>query len=840
MRKITLLAGVILITVTGYSQVKEKEITSKNLRGEAEFINFSETKINSDDKSVSDFLVKQFDSKKSGTAKNASKNAKTEFRVKPENNRLENNLESKKYQQFYNGIKVEFGVQNVVAENGTLKTSNGRYVDVSTVPTTAKLSEKEALAFALRNVGAKSYMWESKENEDFIKKEQGNKEASFYPKGELVIIQKDLYDENSAAILAYKFDVYALAPMSREYVYVDANTGEVVLKDAIIKHIQGIGSTRYSGQRTIETQQSGSVYRLRDYARGNGIETYNMNNAGNYATATDFTDNDNNWSAAEFNNGNKDNAALDAHWGAEKTYDYFLVKHGRNSYNGNGATLRNYVNANLAAINPNYTSNANAFWDGQRMTYGIGSSYYDPFTSVDIVGHEIAHAVCSSTAGLTYAKDSGAINEALSDIWGAMIEYYADPAKQTYLLGEETTYWGGALRSMSNPKSYGQPDTYLGSNWYDQFACPPAANNDYCGVHTNSGVMNFWFYILAEGKAGTNDNGAGYNVFGIGKENAARIVYRAETVYFTSSTNYFQAREWTIQAAKDLFGANSTEAITACQAWAAVGVGSANCGTIPSKVLGAENICATSNYQYTAANPDNVPLTWSVSPNLQIISASNTAVIVSAINAAVNGTASITMNVNGLISTKEIWIGAPNTYYPAERVEFCNFVYRAQDYPGTTQGATYSWQYVSGTGNASASNFYSSGGYVQFTACPPFYIRMKLTSTNACGTTEEFVDQWLNNDDEEINISAPTSNKYFIYPNPAKDLVHIDLIDQNNQPANNGSISGELFDLTGQSKSKVQINDNKATFSVSGLNKGVYVLRINVNNQVESHQIIVE
>lgn len=836
MKKITLMTGMLLLTFSTYSQVKEKEITTKSLKGKAELINFSETKIDSDDKSVNDFLVKQFDSQKSSSSKNTGK-AKTEFRVKQENNIKEGKLESKKYQQFYNGIKVEFGIQNVVAENGKLKTSNGRYVDVNNVKTTAKLSENEALGFAVRDVNAEKYMWESKENEDFIKKEQGNTEATFYPKGELVIVEKDLYDEKSVSVLAYKFDIYASKPVSRDYVYVDANTGAIIMKDAIIKHVQGTGSTRYSGQRTIETQWSGSQYRLRDYSRGNGVETVNMNRSSNYFTATDFIDNDNNWTAAEHDNVNKDNVALDAHWGAEKTYDYFLTKHNRNSYNGSGAVLRNYVHANLIAMD--FDSNANAFWDGQRMTYGDGNNIYSPLTSIDIVGHEIGHAVCSSTANLKYEKESGAINEALSDIWGAMIEYYADPTKQTYLLGEEVKLWG-SMRSMSNPKSEMQPDTYGGFYYLDTNNCSPSKENDKCYVHTNSGVMNYWFYILAEGKAGTNDKGYSYNFFGIGKDNAARIVYRAETVYFTSTTNYLQAREWTIQAAKDLFGINSAEALTVCQAWTAVGVGSTNCGAIPSKFTGPDTICASANYQYVYANPENAAVVWSVSSNLQIISSSNIEITVRAIDATVNGTATITMNINGLISTKEIWVGQPYSYYTADRVEFCNFNYMAKDYPGTTQGATFSWQFVSGTGNASANNFYSSGPFAQFTACPPFSIRIKLTSTNACGTTEQFADLSLNNDDEEINITAPTSNKYFVYPNPAKDIVNIKLIEQNNQPANNVKIVAELFDLTGQSRAQVEINDNNASFSVRDLEKGVYVLRININNQVESHQIIIE
>lgn len=285
-----------------------------------------------------------------------------------------------------------------------------------------------------------------------------------------------------------------------------------------------------------------------------------MNNSTNYASATDFLDNNNNWTNTEYNNSNKDNAILDAHWGAEMTYDYFLQNHNRDSYDNNGAVIKSYVH---------YSNNyENAFWDGQRMTYGDGNTTFDALTSIDVVAHEIGHGVCSNTANLVYQNESGAINEGLSDIWGAMVEFNAAPEKDTYLIGEEIILTGTSLRSMVNPNSgfRAQPDTYQGSFWHTD-------SSDNGGVHTNSGVMNFWFYLLAEGGSGINDNGDIYDVDGINKVKAARIVYRAESVYFTSTTNYHQARNLTIQATDDLFGENSDESFNVANAWYAVGIG---------------------------------------------------------------------------------------------------------------------------------------------------------------------------------------------------------------------------------------------------------------------------
>ena len=215
--------------------------------------------------------------------------------------------------------------------------------------------------------------------------------------------------------MAYKFNIYAQKPLSRDFIYVDANTGNIIHQNAIIKHhnfdpkhaeknhgellyginanATGTAASRYSGTISITTDSYNGSYRLRETTRGSGIQTYNMKTGTNYTTAVDFTDVDNNWTAAEFNNTAKDNAALDAHWGAANTYDYFKNVHARNSYDGNGAVLKSYVH-----FDKNYD---NAYWNGSVMTYGDGSgTYFDALTSLDVSAHEIGHAVTEKTANL--------------------------------------------------------------------------------------------------------------------------------------------------------------------------------------------------------------------------------------------------------------------------------------------------------------------------------------------------------------------------------------------------------------------------------------------------------
>ena len=123
----------------------------------------------------------------------------------------------------------------------------------------------------------------------------------------------------------------------------------------------------------------------------------------NYAAAVDFTDADNTWNNV---NANKDQYATDGHWGTEKTYDYYLTKHNRNSVDNAGFALNSYVHTNLVAFG--YANNINAFWDGTRMTYGdggvSGTTTYTPLTALDVCGHEITHGVTERTSNLVLFK----------------------------------------------------------------------------------------------------------------------------------------------------------------------------------------------------------------------------------------------------------------------------------------------------------------------------------------------------------------------------------------------------------------------------------------------------
>lgn len=492
-------------------------------------------------------------------------------------------FETHRFQQTINDIPVEYGMMAVQTRDGKIVGQSGSWIlkTPKIAEKKANISEDVALQSALSFVGADSYKWQNKDEEDFVKRETNNADASFAPKGELVYYSDPSDEKLKDLKLAYKFDIYSEKPLSRQYVFVDAKNGNVLGTDAIIHEVNtpGTATTVYSGSRNITTDSYNGSYRLRETGRnaGTAVETYNAKKSTSLSGAVDFTDTDNVWNNV---NTNKDEYATDAHWGAEMTLDYYYTKYGRKSIDNNNFAIKSYVH---------YGNNVfNAYWDGSRMLYGDGSPTTNggkPLTAIDVCGHEITHGLTTKTANLVYQREPGALNEGFSDIFGNTIERWARPTKASWTLGEDFSY---VIRDMSNPNAYRQPDTYKGTYWKDATttgcAVPGQTTNDYCGVHTNSGVLNFWYYLLVTGGSGTNDNGFAYNVSGIGLDKAGAIAYRTLTTYLTSTSTYANTRTYSLQAAADLYGAGSNEVTQVTNAWNAVGVGG---GTSPAGLMAA-------------------------------------------------------------------------------------------------------------------------------------------------------------------------------------------------------------------------------------------------------------
>jgi Zn-dependent metalloprotease len=560
--------------------------------------------------------------------------------------RVNSAFEVMEYQQYYKGIKVEHSRYTALIKNGEVAFYNGAFYGVpSSLPIQARISKSEALGKAKGRVNAKKYAWETVEEKMKQEKNLGAKAAlaiewnEYQPEGELVIVKDFNKKELAEMRLAYKFNIYAFEPLSRDWVYIDAEDGKVLLVDKIIKHADNPGGstsasvtttvqTRYAGNREIKTKQisgndpnnglpllssnplevyvpGSTTFSLIDDSRGGGVETYDLNGVGGlpislapaYSQAKSFTDVNNNWTLAEHNRGGtaeseNDDIAWDAHWGAGVVYDYWKSKQNRLSFDGNNAKIKSYIHSGAGYDN--------AFWNGSVMTYGDGSfpapGGFKPLTSLDVCAHEIGHGVCSFTADLVYEKESGAMNEGYSDIWAACAEYFAikqiDPSLaalyKPFYIGEQiSANPARPLRRMDNPKAEGDPDTYGGVNWKNP-DCSPSLANDQCGVHSNSGLLNKWFYLMTVGSGsgsgpdavfagtddGVNDKGNTYSVTGLGFDVAERIAYLTELM-LTSTAKFEEAREVSIQVAAAVSGNPCSSVVkTVTDSWYAVGVGS--------------------------------------------------------------------------------------------------------------------------------------------------------------------------------------------------------------------------------------------------------------------------
>jgi len=317
----------------------------------------------------------------------------------------------------------------------------------------------------------------------------------------------------------------------------------------------GTGNTMYSGIVPLSESRSSSTYSLVDLLRGvsGGNTTCDMAN-GKVSCAIFAS------SSSTFGNGLKDNsnratAGADAHYGLQTTWDFYQNTFGRNGIDGAGKKTVSRVH-----YGRNY---GNAFWSDSCfcMTYGDGGSGIYPLVSLDVAGHEMSHGVMSTEANLTYSGESGGLNESNSDIFGTMVEYYANNSADPgdYLIGEEIFTSNYDANGQLKPAAQLTAIRFMDDPAKDGIS--PACWSSNLGsldVHYSSGPNNYMFYLLAEG--GTSKCNA-TAVAGIGRAKAAAIWYGAITNHMTSNTNYTGARVAALQSAAELYpgpGPNNT------------------------------------------------------------------------------------------------------------------------------------------------------------------------------------------------------------------------------------------------------------------------------------------
>ncbi len=460
--------------------------------------------------------------------------------------------ERQRYEQQYRGLPVLGSSHILHVKNQEVVKVSGSiypYIDIETKP---KVSE--AVAIASLKEQLIQHVYEA--NGDAIAVFEDLNIVS----KRLCVADKAYPDFSGSYHLLYEIVAEYFTPHHHKARYlVDANTSEIVDEFEMIcsVSVEGTANTRYYGEQTITTD-SIAPNQFVMYDEDRSILTLDANNytGGQYGYAP-FVDEDNYWDNA---NENFDEVAGDAHYCTAKYHDFMEEHFDWSGVDGEGGDLVSIVH-----IGGKYF--LNAYWDGTATHYGNGQCVdYGPLTTLDVVGHEFAHGFTTFTSGLIYRNESGALNESISDILGKALENAYDQENFTWNIGEKfVTGNGMPFRNMANPKEFESPDFYKGEFWITGLF-------DNGGVHFNSGVYNYWYYMLVEGKAGVNEAGNAYDVPAIGWEKATDIVYGTQVGYFTPSTNYVDAYNYTLQYVEDVWGAESPEYEAVAEAWYAVGL----------------------------------------------------------------------------------------------------------------------------------------------------------------------------------------------------------------------------------------------------------------------------
>jgi Zn-dependent metalloprotease len=471
-----------------------------------------------------------------------------------------------RYQQYVRGIRVIGGEVTRQSAGGVSTSMFGELRDVSGVAAQPQLSADSA-----REVYARLSTRDVPANRPM----------------ELVIVRTD----DGRDVLAYSSHVWS--GRSWLQTYIDAQDGRVLLQYDDLKRQAAVGTgTGVLGdaKKVSTTLQSGR-YVADDALRPPVLITYDMqgNLDRTYDYLDGFYDPTSSDIAGDTDNKWTDAANVDAHAYVGYTYDYYFKRFGRKGLDDRNTPIYSITHpvrrTDLGRLSDDDVDTflLNAFWCGGCgpdfegvMVFGeglppgvtLGGQVFDYFAgALDVVSHELTHGLTEYTSNLIYRGESGALNESFSDILGTGAEFFYQAAgtglrQADYLIGEDIIRPGG-LRSMANPGLFGDPDHY--SRRY-------TGSQDNGGVHINSGIPNHAFYLAIEG--GTNRT-SGLSVTGVGganREQIEKVFYRAFTFMLPANATFSTARTATIQAARDLYGANSAPERAVTQAWTAVGV----------------------------------------------------------------------------------------------------------------------------------------------------------------------------------------------------------------------------------------------------------------------------
>ena len=515
---------------------------------------------------------------------------------------VNNKYKHLKYQQYFNGVKVEFAEFMEHSNDNKVRILNGKVVNGLTLTIIPSVTMTAAISNAISHYGTTNdYVWTHTDLEQQARLDLGDSNATNYPKGELVLaytgVGNNLYPEHYK--LAWCIRVRSLVPSFDKNIYIDAQTG-LFLKEVDNRHYDGWAdlSIQGLGNKWIDTRWRGFPHNdfILHANNNRNIETKQHVWVG-WNFSSHYNDNDDNWPYSDWK-------FTIPHWGVNNAYDYFSTTFNRIGCDGINGEIR--IRANSGEPTSYYEKN-----NGKDILT-FGTSYNEYRASVDICAHEYTHGIGESHADLNGYGESGAIEESYADIFGIMAEYYSQGnINYDWKIGEDA----GQYRDFQNPHnstkiqdldgvlSSAQPKFYHGQHWY-------YGNDDYQGVHVNDGVQNHWFYLLSNG--GTVDN---ITYPGIGMDVASIITYVSYTNFLGKSSNYIDAAIGSVLAAEIFFGNCSQAYNSTWNAWAQVGL-AVPISTNGVSIVGQTSIYTSAPYNFSyplvlsATTYNNQNCTW--------------------------------------------------------------------------------------------------------------------------------------------------------------------------------------------------------------------------------------
>jgi len=680
------------------------------------------------------------------------------------------NKEHIRYRQFYKTYPVDDAMFVVQAYLTDVELLHGKIISGLNINVQNPISQAAALQKALDEINAHEYTWQNAVYEAGHQDALDDPTATFYPVGELKIGRKrgtPLTAQNYSFV--WSFDISSTIPNDLKRVYVNAIDGTIF--DVFSPSHDGCGTgsaspTMYNGNQSMQTWHfcNWCDWKLKDCRGNNGSRGVITKILGSVVE-----DNDNNWTDVNEKHG------VSSHWIAGKTWDYFNNVHQYFGMNAQGSRV---------IIDHKDTYNTHFTYTGNTGFINVGRHNYTGgwHSTLDIIGHEFTHGVTHYTTGLIYENESGSLNESFSDIFGTVVQHWVLGGAINWTIGEDVV----VIRSLSNPGLFQDPSIYNGTYWY-------TGSNQSTLVHTNSGVQNKWFYLLTTGTGTGNFNGV--SVQGIGITTAARITFRSLRDHISAADNYMDAREASIAAAIQLYGAYSNEVCQVKNSWAAVGVGSPGYPGNPISALFSltQSPIQGDNFNYkVTATVSSVPagsgFWWKVCE------------IDPKYGTEVQGTI---MENPSSWWIQSLWYSNP---FPG----YCCNSNVTSGYGLFKYGKLYRITRGTFSGNCVPWNQHS--------------ISFMYNLRNGQPTLEMQEDNSYNEGGNEINLSAvpnPTSGQLIVSASfPIKQLV--------------------IFDLTGRKVKSINCEPNtQINLNLSDLNEGVYILEASGENAKKNQKIVV-